>query len=1759
MTTKYGVFTTTDLLQLHVVKATTSTPVDADWDSQDSSNSPIYTFGSSFEILSYWSFEFGTDICIASQQRSGRVSYHQYDTIRNIWSVVDETVTVVGGAGFENAPATHAVSISVDSTGIIVVVAAYNDGTNERLRLFSKTPGGENWSWGEGDGQLGLNDAVDYSSPVQVGASVEWVKTAAGEDHTIVIKNDKTLWAYGINASGQLGDNSSVTRSSPVQIGSETDWKQHSVGNNHSAAIREDGSLWTWGESNNGQLGDNQTSVDRSSPTQVGSLTDWRFVSADGLTCHAIKEDGTLWGWGDNSPNGQLGDGTTVSKSSPVQIGSDTDWVQVVGAVSTGSHTLALRRDNTLWSWGDSNSGDCGHNDTVARSSPVQVGSDTDWVSISAGTSHSAARKSDGTIWTWGFGSNGELGLGTTNNRSSPVQVGSETDWIQLEVGSAHSMATRGDGALWAWGAGGNGKLGDSQTSQRNSPVQIGSDTDWGKISLGLQHSTVIKSLNGWVNKGEASGGTAAIDYTGVTIIPPASDDRINWTYKDDTNSQVKTRNFKTNIASPLLFGWGLNTKGELGDNTVINKSSPVQLGEQGIWDSIGPGTQHNIGIRTDGTLWGWGENEFGSLGDSSVTLKSSPTQIGALTTWAVCNAGTDFSMAIKTDGTLWTWGTGETGRTAQNDTVDRSSPVQVGALTDWATISGGSFGSTHALSTKTDGTMWAWGQNGKRLGDNTIINRSSPVQIGALTTWSQAEASDDHSAAIKTDGSIWTWGDSGFGQLGHNNSTPDLSSPAQVGSLTDWAIVSLGRDCTIAVKKDGTLWAWGENGTGRLGDGTTIDRSSPVQIGALTDWADIWTGVDGGIALKTDGSIWTWGDNGNGGLGDGTTIDRSSPVQVGNSFEWDRVYSYFQGSMALKLNTFSDEVTIDATVDTATIVTAPGVIDSAGKIYAGYIGVDNQMSIASWTSASAPTFPVAATADTLYAWGNGLNGRLGLGDIANRSSPVQIGALTDWAHVGTGNAHTHAVKKDGTLWAMGDSDNGGLGDNQSATDFSSPIQIGALTDWLIVEAGNDWSIAIKTDGTLWAWGQNSAGQLGQDDVISRSSPVQIGALTTWSKVEVAEPGTNWLALTTDGTMFSCGQASTGGLGLNDLVSRSSPTQIGALTTWSKIAMGAGHGFAVKNDGTLWTWGSGATGRTAQNDTVDRSSPTQVGSLSDWDIPVVTSQGGKAIKTDKTLWTWGTFAEGIIGDDTGISKSSPVQIGSDTNWIAVDGDDHALALRDDGTLWVWGDAIQGKLGNNQASTDESSPVQIGSDTDWNFIKAGANQSYAIRQIVTDITGVDEDATSRTVFGHGRTVSPFVAACLALEPVDDVHLVFYDDTERDIYHEDDIDGEVNSDTLIEDIGPPKVWESANAGDDHTGAIRTDGTLWHWGGNHIGQLGINDIVDRSSPVQVGSLTTWAQISVGDNHSLAIKDDGTLWSWGQGQSGRTGHNDQVNRSSPVQIGSDTDWAQINAGNVNSFAIKDNGTMWSWGLNNFGFLGHNDVVNRSSPTQVGALTTWEFISARSSHALALKTDGSIWTWGSDSRGRLGLGTVDIDRSSPTQIGTLTDWESVSAGKQFSTAIKTNGTLWSWGKFTDGRLGQNDAIDKSSPVQVGALTDWAKVSGLGRHCLAIKDDGTLWAWGDTHVNEGSNPAYGQVGDGTTIDRSSPVQIGTLTNWNVIGGGEEHSLAIESSNSLYTWGSDELGQLGHSDKINRSSPVQVGESSNLNISANVIS
>jgi alpha-tubulin suppressor-like RCC1 family protein len=280
-------------------------------------------------------------------------------------------------------------------------------------------------------------------------------------------------------------------------------------------------------------------------------------------------------------------------------------------------------------------------------------------------------------------------------------------------------------------------------------------------------------------------------------------------------------------------------------------------------YKSISSSSTHTMAIGIDGTLWAWGNNANGQLGNGTTSKAESPVKIGIDTNWKMVSCGDGFTIAIKTNGTLWSWGKNNNGQLGNGSSTTYSSPRQVGTDTNWKKIDTDTEGNS-AIALKTDNTLWSWGYGAyNQLGQSNNSNILSPTRIGTATTlWKDVSMGSSHTLAIKSDGTLWAWGLNTYGQLGDNTLTNKLL-PTAVLTSGSWISISAGGGFSTAIKSDGTLWAWGKNNIYQLGMNVTGTRKTPRNIrSTITDWISVSSGNEHSIAKRRDGSIWSWGSN---------------------------------------------------------------------------------------------------------------------------------------------------------------------------------------------------------------------------------------------------------------------------------------------------------------------------------------------------------------------------------------------------------------------------------------------------------------------------------------------------------------------------------------------------------------------------------------------------------------------------------------------------------------------------------------------------------------------------------------------------------------------------------------------------------------------------------------------------------------------------------------------------------------------------------
>jgi alpha-tubulin suppressor-like RCC1 family protein len=345
---------------------------------------------------------------------------------------------------------------------------------------------------------------------------------------------------------------------------------------------------------------------------------------------------------------------------------------------------------------------------------------------------------------------------------------------------------------------------------------------------------------------------------------------------------------------------------------------------------------------------------------------------------------------------------------------------------------------------------------------------------------------------------SLWSWGNNDLGQLGDGTTTPH-STPMQTGTFADWLSVSSGILTTCGIRSAHTLWCWGDGTDGLVGNGTTTTTEpTPVQVGTDTDWSSVSVGLSHACAIRNSGTLWCWGndDFDQLGIGGDGTMNESSPVQIGTDTNWKQVAAGWEHTCGVRTN------------------------------------------------------------GLLSCWGDNSSNELGDGTTVSRDTPPdQIGDASTWTSVSTGSLSTCGIQSSGSLWCWGSDELDGI---QHAT----PTQVGTDTNWRLVSLGTEHVCAVRTTGTLWCWGAGGAGQVGDGSGEDRTAPAQVGTATDWTSVSA---GFTHSCGVRASTLWCWGSDQFGQLGDDADVNQLAPVQVGTATNWLSVSAGGLHTMGIQN------------------------------------------------------------------------------------------------------------------------------------------------------------------------------------------------------------------------------------------------------------------------------------------------------------------------------------------------------------------------------------------------------------------------------------------------------------------------------------------------------------------------------------------------------------------------------------------------------------------
>lgn len=709
----------------------------------------------------------------------------------------------------------------------------------------------------------------------------------------------------------------------------------------------------------------------------------------------------------------------------------------------------------------------------------------------------------------------------------------------------------------------------------------------------------------------------------------------------------------------------------------------------------------------------------------------------------------------------------------------------------------------------------------------------------------------------------------------------------------------------------------------------------------------------------------------------------------------------------------------------------------------------------------------------TMSCWGNDYFGQLGIADDTSRPNvPVQVPNINEVAAIIAEFGYSCALHKNGTIDCFGYGPNGQLGNG----DFfwsDLPVRVLDIVDATAISAGGSHVCALHADGSVSCWGSNSQGQIGNGE-----------SGTFYSDEYAADIPFPWLVV-----------------GIDDAIA---------------VSAGLTHTCVLHSDGTVSCWGDNNSGQLGngekadgrEDNSADSVVPVQVKNMTDA-VSIAAGPGYTcALHRNKTVSCWGYNGAGRLGNgQIGEAGSStvPQQVAGVTDAVSLSvGFAYACVIHEGGNVSCWGRNWSGQLGNGIHSNDEpddtvNSAVPVPVKNLSGAIEISAGYAHACALIKNGTISCwgknDNGQIGNGRFSHGRTTAARV-----------------------------------------DVVDVADADAVAAGDNHTCALRKNGTVSCWGNNSYGQLGSGTPEaepDTAAPTSVASIAGAAAIATSENHACAVMEDGTVSCWGNNSSGQLGNgrsginrdDRSENTATPVTVMDIDDAKEIATGWDHTCALVEDSTVSCWGSNSFGQLGDGTNRNNSAPVKTTDISDAAAITAGWDHTCALRRNGSVYCWGNNLDGQLGNGT-NSSSSEPVRVPDITDAIAISAGGNHTCALTQSGDVYCWGSNSHGQLGDrsNESTGSPTPLPVTDITDATAISAGDSHTCALREDGSVRCWG--------NNEDGQLGDGTTDRYSSPVQAADLSDATAITAGRSHTCALRQSSAITCWGSNENEQLG---------------------------
>ena len=1587
------------------------------------------------------------------------------------------------------------------------------------------------------------------------------IKTGEMSDtdrNTGIVRKDGTVWVSGDNTYGQIGNsgNTSATYLSKMGDGFlNYPEKVITVGVDKSQKInpllfniQDDMNVYTDSTTKVGTLNYEIEDSNVAELTTLGMITG----KQQGITKIKVTD-------------------TSTKRTTSI-------WVKVVNdsniQVSLGyKFSLALKQDGTVWSWGQNNNGELGLGNTTEYSEPQQITDIKEKITdVKTGYYHSIALTEKGEVYTWGYNGNGQLGNGTREDSLVPVKVTGLENIAKIDAYKYMTIALTQNGEVYVWGSGYGAKpvklnftrkiidvSGNLVLAENRKAYNLDETKSYGKdlikVVAGYNHYLGLTSdgeVYAWGSNsyGQLGNGNNTSSSTAVKVVTP--DGKSNMTNIVDISAGDSYSIITDKDGKVYTFGY----YGDYRTANTVHSNKPVEIQDLYKTELVAASEGgHTAIVDWDGNVYTVGLNDYGQLGLKDTTTRSKFEKIGELEISCepariTLNVGEskDISLALSSSFNLKNnkQASGEVNKTIENETI---------ASLAGNTVTGNAIGKTMLNATyegiigtlntqiqkfnknvevevlpkngkvtpkveagdgftvelKADGTVWSHGQNqyGQLgVGDTNSYNEPQKVKIIKNTIKNEDGSKTDIEDTIKDisvgnyqvlalgqTGKVYAWGYGENGQLGigsgYNHESPVVVTDIYKNQLQDIVKVEAGENVSFAITSKGKVYAWGNGYSSRAqlldlpenavditskyvltGDGKVYDISTKEQLSIVGKIVDLDEGTNHTVMLTNDGRAYAIGDNTYGQLSNGNNVpSETSPVAVRKDSE----------------NIFTGIKEIKAGDKTTVIVTTDGKVYACGMNDNNELGIENKeildvntpqenKNIENVISANIGVNHVVAIKENgeVYAFGYGKNGELGNRNDNNSITPVMVG--NDIIRTNTNNV-VLKVNQQTTIEGYVDYFNIFNNDIKNINYTSKDTSVATLED-IQENHNNDETqneskkFKIKLSGKKTGTTIVTANQENTDNI----GVIQVEVVPETENEITISPnvitnGSHTISLREDGKVFTWGDNTYGQLGNGTVITSDEPVEVtfpeGTIIT--QIAAGENHNVALDSNGNVWTWGRNNNyqiGNTREN----QYTPYKVSNLPKVIKIAAGNNNTMVITENNELYAWGLNAYGDLGLGTYTNKVLPKKVKGVHDIIDISGGkSHYIVLNRAGEVFATGSNLYGQLGigNNEiGKINEFQKVEIKD-------KIGTIDAGDISNIVT------------TVDGYVYTWGGNTYSTLGTE-----------DKENK-----------NVPTKLKDV---KNIRQASTGKTHTILRDGNNNVYVAGTNSNGQLGLGTTENKTTFEQNTLINNVIRVSSGDTYTVFLKEDGSVWACGDYNHGNKEKKSRTRSEEPVLVGSDTsslDTMEIVLVKSEIQSILANAKFKF----NLIYIEQNDKSDFEYTSYNNDIAKID----EEGNVLGIR-EGTTWAKVKDKK--TGKESVAIIRvvDNNTEYSTHVAPNTVS-GKNYALGLKEDGTIWTWGYDASG------LADSNVPVSTNVISTYNSVSAGKNYALATRKDGTAWAIGSNN--------YGQLGLGNYENKTKLVQIEGLTDITAISAGETHSIALDSYGTVYGWGSNANGEL----------------------------